>query len=57
MTLNYDLIRTKTLRLTVFNISKNFQNPILDIGVFILIVILFHSLLKNSKKKDITENH
>jgi len=48
---------TKTLRLTVFNISKNFQNPILDIGVFILIVILFHSLLKNSKKKDITENH
>ena len=47
---------TKTLRLTVFNISKNFQNPILDIGVFILIVILFHSLLKNSKKKDITEN-
>ena len=47
---------TKTLRLTVFNISKNFQNPILDIGVFILIVILFYSLLKNSKKKDITEN-
>jgi len=48
---------TRTLRLTVFNISKNFQNPVLDIGVFILIVILFYRLLKNSKKKDITENN
>jgi len=47
----------KTLRLTIFNISKNFQNPVLDIGIFILIVILFYSLLKNSKKKDITENN
>ena len=47
----------KTLRLTIFNISKNLQNPILDIGVFIFIMIVFYSLLKLNKKKGVTKNH
>lgn len=47
----------KTLRLTIFNLSENFQNPIFDTGVFITILILFYYLLKISKKKDTTEKH
>lgn len=37
---------SRTLRVIVFNISRNFQNPILDIGTFLIIVFIFYKLVK-----------
>jgi cytochrome c biogenesis protein CcdA len=37
---------TKPLRLLVFELSKNFKNPLLDIGIFVLILIIFYKLIK-----------
>ncbi|OGG07832.1 hypothetical protein A2872_03255 [Candidatus Gottesmanbacteria bacterium RIFCSPHIGHO2_01_FULL_42_12] len=39
---------SQTIRLTVFNIAKYFQNPIADIGVFLIIIIIFYICLKKS---------
>jgi len=36
---------SRTIRLVVFNLSKNFQNPIIDIGAFLIIVFIFYKLL------------
>lgn len=36
----------KPLRLMVFELSKNFKNPILDIGIFGLIILVFYKLIK-----------
>lgn len=38
---------SRTLRIIVFNISKNFQNPIIDIGAFLIIIFIFYKLLKH----------
>ena len=40
----------KVIRLAAFNIAKNFQNPIVDIGVFALIIFIFYKLLRLGKK-------
>lgn len=45
----------KGIRLIVFEIAKYFRNPILDIGVFSLIVFIFVKLLKESKKQEESE--
>jgi len=37
---------TKPLRLLVFNISKYFQNPVVDILIFVLIIFIFYKLIK-----------
>lgn len=37
---------TKPLRLLVFELSKNFRNPVIDIGVFVFILIIFYKLIK-----------
>jgi cytochrome c biogenesis protein CcdA len=37
---------TKPLRLLVFELSKNFKNPMIDLGVFALILIGFYKLIK-----------
>lgn len=37
---------TKPLRLMVFNISKYFQNPTIDIIIFSLILLVFYKLIK-----------
>jgi cytochrome c biogenesis protein CcdA len=37
---------TKPLRLLVFELSKNFKNPLIDIGVFVLILLIFYKLTK-----------
>lgn len=42
----------KALRLSIFNISKNFRNPFIDISVFVLIIVLFIILLKESRKNN-----
>lgn len=44
----------RTIRLIVFNISKNFQNPIIDIGTFLLIVFIFYKLLRIGKRSEHT---
>ncbi len=36
----------RSLRLLVFEIAKNFQNPILDVGVFLIIILIFYKLLR-----------
>ena len=41
----------KELRIVVFNISKNFQNPFLDITLFLIIVFIFYKLLKKTYDK------
>lgn len=41
----------KELRIVVFNIAKNFQNPFLDITLFLIIVFIFYKLLKKSYDK------
>ena len=40
---------TKPLRLMVFNISKYFQNPVIDILIFVLIIFIFYRLIVNKK--------
>lgn len=35
-----------TLRLLVFEIAKYFQNPILDVSIFLIILFIFYKLLK-----------
>lgn len=42
----------KSIRLLVFEISKRFQNPILDIIVFLIIVFTFYKLFKHSSKQN-----
>lgn len=42
---------SRSLRLIVFNISKYFQNPILDIGTFLIIIFIFYKLLRFGKKQ------
>ncbi len=37
---------SRGIRLFVFEIAKNFQNPIIDIGAFFVILILFYKLLR-----------
>lgn len=37
---------SKGVRLMIFELAKNFQNPILDITIFIVIVFVFYKLLK-----------
>lgn len=37
---------TRGLRLTVFQISKNFQNPMVDLLIFSIIVFTFYKLIK-----------
>ena len=41
----------KELRIVVFNIAKNFQNPFLDITLFLIIVFIFYKLLKKTYDK------
>ncbi len=38
------------LRLTVFNIAKHFQNPVIDITTFLLIVFIFAYLIRKNYK-------
>ena len=40
---------TKPLRLMVFNISKYFQNPVIDILIFVSIIFIFYKLVVNKK--------
>lgn len=40
----------KSMQLFVFEIAKRFQNPILDISVFLLILFIFYKLLTYVKK-------
>lgn len=47
----------KMLRMTIFNLSKNFKNPLIDMAFFALVVLLFILLLKHSKKKDTQDLH
>ncbi|MCL4417116.1 MAG: hypothetical protein M1365_10530 [Actinobacteria bacterium] len=37
---------SQTIRLTVFGIAKYFQNPIIDLTVFAVILFIFYKLLK-----------
>ncbi|MBI3619678.1 hypothetical protein HY214_00835 [Candidatus Roizmanbacteria bacterium] len=41
---------SKSIRLIVFNLAKNFQNPFLDIGTFLILVFIFYKLLRIGKK-------
>lgn len=41
----------KGLRLFIFEIAQYFQNPVVDLMVFLLIVFIFYTLLKMSSKK------
>ena len=43
---------SKGIRLMVFELAKNFQNPVLDIGVFVIIVFIFYKLLKKNSYND-----
>ncbi len=36
------------LRLLVFEIAKHFQNPFIDIGVFLIVIYVFYKLLKRN---------
>ncbi len=40
---------SRSLRLTVFQIAKFFQNPLIDVIIFSLIFFIFYQLLKKSK--------
>ncbi len=40
---------TKPLRLLIFNLSKYFQNPIVDIAIFAIIILVFYKLIKPKK--------
>jgi len=40
------------IRLFVFEVAKRFQNPIIDISVFSLILLIFYFLLKRGSKKN-----
>ncbi len=40
---------SQTIRMVVFNIAKYFQNPIADLGVFLLILFVFYKLLRSTK--------
>lgn len=40
---------SQTIRMTIFNIAKYFQNPILDVGIFTIILVAFYKLLKHAK--------
>ncbi|OGK45429.1 hypothetical protein A3B40_02630 [Candidatus Roizmanbacteria bacterium RIFCSPLOWO2_01_FULL_37_16] len=37
---------SRAIRLMVFELAKNFQNPVVDLGVFMAIVFIFYKLLK-----------
>ena len=39
---------SQAIRMAVFNIAKYFQNPVLDAGVFLAILIVFYICLKKS---------
>ena len=43
---------SQTIRMTVFNVAKWFQNPIVDLGTFLLIVLVFYLLLKKRGQAD-----
>lgn len=43
---------SQSVRLFVFQIAKAFENPVLDILIFIGILVLFYKLLKHVKKED-----
>lgn len=43
---------SKSIRILVFEIAKWFQNPILDISVFLIIVFIFYKLLKHGSKTE-----
>lgn len=43
---------SNSLRLAVFEIAKRFQNPVLDIAIFLFIVFLFLLLIKKSSRKE-----
>ena len=40
---------TKPLRLLVFNLGKYFQNPLVDIIIFVAIIYIFYKLIKPKK--------
>lgn len=40
----------KSIRLLIFEIAKKFQNPLIDIPVFLIIIFIFIKLLKRSVK-------
>ena len=40
---------SQTIRMTVFNIAKYFQNPILDLGVFMVLILIFYKLLRTAR--------
>lgn len=40
---------SQTIRMTVFNVAKYFQNPIVDLGVFLAVLLIFYKLLKTAK--------
>lgn len=39
---------SETIRLTIFEIAKFFQNPLLDISIFLVVLIIFYRLLKHA---------
>lgn len=41
---------SQTIRLTVFEIAKYFQNPVVDISIFIVVLIIFYKLLRYAGK-------
>ena len=43
---------SKSIRILVFEISKWFQNPIIDISVFLIIVFIFYKLLRHGSKSE-----
>lgn len=43
---------SKSIRILVFEIAKWFQNPILDISVFLIIVFIFYKLLKHGSNTE-----
>lgn len=38
------------LRMVIFQVSKNLQNPLIDIGIFITIVFVFYKLLRKNER-------
>lgn len=43
---------SRGLRMIIFNIAKNLQNPLIDIMIFALIVFLFYKLLKKASQNE-----
>jgi len=37
---------SKNIRMFIFQFGKYFQNPIIDVGAFILIIFIFYKLIK-----------